>query len=77
MPRKSATLIPVAPLERIMLQAGAERVSRKGAEELAQVLVDRASHIAAAAVKIASHSGRKTVQARDIELAAETFSNTA
>ena len=74
MPRKSSTPIPVAPVERILAESGAKRVSAAGANKMAQELSDIAMSIAESAVKIAKHSGRKTVKARDIKLAFETSS---
>lgn len=74
MPRKSLTPIPVAPVERIMSASGAKRVSAAGAERMAQELSDIAHNISESAVKIAKHSGRKTVKARDIRLAFDTGS---
>lgn len=72
MPRKSLTPIPVAPVERILQSIGAKRVSQSGAYRLAQELSDISLELAESAVKIAKHSGRKTVKARDIRLAFET-----
>lgn len=74
MPRKSSTPIPVAPVERIMADAGASRISAQGAERMAMELSDIAAQIAESAVKIARHSGRKTVKAGDVRLAFETGS---
>ena len=72
MPQKSSTPIPIAPVERILTESGAKRVSAAGAEKLAQELSNIATNVAESAVKIAKHSGRKTVKARDIRLAFET-----
>ncbi len=72
MPRKSLTPIPVAPVERILSGIGAKRISASGAERMAQELSDIALQISESAVKIAKHSGRKTVKARDIRLAFDT-----
>lgn len=72
MPRKSITLIPIAPVERILNEVGAKRVSAAGAGKMAQELSEIALQIAESAVKIAKHSGRKTVKARDIKLAFDT-----
>ena len=62
--------LATAPMHRICKKAGAERVSESAAEELAKVLEDIGLKIANEAIDYAMHAGRKTVKARDIEIAA-------
>ncbi|MCD6398649.1 MAG: histone family protein [Candidatus Aenigmarchaeota archaeon] len=61
--------LPIAPVERILKKAGADRVSRKAAEEFAVVLEEVASELASECAALAKHAGRKTVLAKDVKLA--------
>ena len=64
-------LIPLAAMEKIMKQCGAERVSNKAKAALKETLEEIAENIAHEAVRYAIHAGRKTVKASDIKLASK------
>lgn len=64
-----ARLLPLAAMEKILKQCGAERVSDKAKVAMKNVMEDIADDIAARAIKFAKHAGRTTVKDRDIKLA--------
>ena len=67
--KKNITVIPKAPMARMLMNAGAKRVSQSAIDALNDVLTEKAMTIAEKAVQIAKHSGRKTVNEGDIKLA--------
>jgi histone H3/H4 len=64
-------VIPLAIAERILKNAGAQRVSEEAKVAFSDVLKDIAEEIGQQAAKISKHAGRKTVQDEDIKLAAK------
>ena len=70
MGRKTST-IPKASVARILIKAGAKRVSAGGVNAFADVLMDIAAKISSKAAQIAKHAGRKTVHEGDVRLAAK------
>ncbi len=65
------TIIPFAPIERVIRNAGAQRVSESAGMELTEILEEFGLEISREAIKLAEHAGRKTVKAEDIKLAKE------
>jgi DNA-binding protein len=61
--------IAVAPMHRLCKKVGADRVSEAAAEELAKVVEEIGIKIAKEALDYTIHSGRKTIKAKDIEIA--------
>ncbi|MBI5389532.1 histone family protein [Candidatus Woesearchaeota archaeon] len=68
----SKRLIPLAAMEQIMRKAGAERVADDAKEALKEVLEEIGQEISEKAVKLSHHSGRKTIKASDVKLAARS-----
>ena len=67
---RNRTLIPKAPMARILMDAGAKRVSQEAMDMFSEVLEGIAMEIGEKAARMAKHAGRKTVQEEDIKLAA-------
>lgn len=63
------TELPIAPIKRLLKNAGASRISDDAAVKLAEVLEEIGEEVARDATKLAKHAGRKTVKAEDIKLA--------
>lgn len=60
--------LPIAPVKRIIKEAGAERVSDNAAKLLANVLEENAKQISEKAVMMANVAGRKTINDEDFEI---------
>ncbi len=63
------TDLPIAPVDRLIRKAGAQRVSEEAAIEMTKVLEETAIEIARKATLLAHHAGRKTIISEDIQLA--------
>jgi len=62
--------LSLSAIHRIIRKSGAQRVGEDAAEALAKVLEEVGLKVAKQAVELASHAGRKTVKASDIQIAA-------
>lgn len=62
-------ILPAAAMEKLLKKVGAPRVAQNAKEALREVLENYGEKIGEQAVKLAAHSGRKTVKADDIKLA--------
>ena len=60
-----------ARCEKLIKNAGAQRVSADAIKRLNEVLTEHGMEIAKYAVELARHNGRKTVKENDIKLAAQ------
>ncbi|MDD1727770.1 MAG: NFYB/HAP3 family transcription factor subunit [Methanospirillum sp.] len=65
--------LPTAAVVRIAKANGAERVGADGAASIVQMAEAYIGKLAKEANKLASHAGRKTLKAEDIEMASENL----
>jgi len=65
--------LPLAPIDRLIRKAGADRVSSEATETLRDILEDLAVSISKSAVELARHTKRNTVVEDDIKLAFSQF----
>ncbi len=61
--------LPKAAVERIIRNAGAERVSSDAVEELREAIEELAAEIATDASEMADYADRKTIEKEDITMA--------
>lgn len=66
---KNKKPIALAPLERILKENGAKRVSDEALRIFAEELEKRAKSVAEKAIEFSKHSGRRTVMKEDVVLA--------
>ena len=67
--RRKTSTIPKASVARILIKAGAKRVSADSVDAFTDVLTGIAIRISTKAAQIAKHAGRKTVHEGDVRLA--------
>jgi len=63
--------LPISSVERLLKNAGAERIGEDAAAELRELAEEKALKISKKALALAKRVGRKTVKAEDVKLAAE------
>ncbi|MBA7531723.1 hypothetical protein ES705_23944 [subsurface metagenome] len=63
--------LPIAPITKIIRNAGAERVSEDASMALMKEIEKYGEKVARKAVSLAKHAKRKTVKAEDIQEAIE------
>lgn len=61
--------LPKMPFERILKKAGAKRVSQDALQEFSSVMEERMMKVAAEALALAKHAGRKTITDEDVRMA--------
>ena len=66
---KRQNAIPNAPAARILMNAGAKRVSADAVDAFVAVLTKRAEEIAKRSADVARNAGRKTIHETDIRMA--------
>ena len=62
-------ILPLAAMEKLLKKCGAQRVSEDAKEAMKDILENYGEELGQKAVRIAQHSGRKTVKGSDIKLA--------
>jgi len=61
--------LPIAPVEKLLKKAGAERISADASEELAAILEDIGGEISRRAAALSAHAKRRTVKDEDVKMA--------
>ena len=67
--KRRTSIIPTASVARILMKAGAKRVSAGAVDTFTDILTETAMKISTKAAQISKHAGRKTVHEGDVRLA--------
>jgi len=67
-PMAKKLVLSLNAMDKIIRQAGADRVSDDAKQALAETLQERGIELAKEAKRLAEHAGRKTVNKTDIQL---------
>ena len=70
MTKRNRNILPLAAMEKLLKQTGADRISDSAKSALATFLTNDAEIICRKAIENAKHAGRKTITDKDINLAA-------
>ncbi len=70
MSKRNRNILPLAAMEKLMKNFGADRISDSARKALADVLNEDAEQICKKAIDNSKHAGRKTITDEDIILAA-------
>ncbi len=62
-------ILPLAAMEKLLKKCGASRVSEDAKTVMKEILESYGEEVGERAVKLAEHSGRKTIKGSDIKLA--------
>ena len=62
-------ILSLSAMEKLLKNSGAERVSSCAKEELRDVLEEISNDLGNKSIRLAQHSGRKTIKGVDIKLA--------
>ena len=66
---KQKNLIPLAAMEKLIKNSGAERVSENAKKMLYRILIEKSEEISKKSILFANHAGRQTIKAKDISAA--------
>jgi histone H3/H4 len=69
--KEKGRVLQLAPMDRLLRKAGAERVSLSAKEELRRVLEEFGISISRKAIEFANHAGRTTIKSDDVLLASK------
>jgi histone H3/H4 len=60
--------IPISSMDKILEEAGAERISESAKKELNELVEKKAIEVSRQAIKLSKHAKRNTIMKEDIEL---------
>ncbi len=70
--KEKGGILQLAPMGRLLKEAGAYRVSKSAKKELGVILEEFAINLSRRAIKLAKHAGRSTIKGEDLLLATKS-----
>lgn len=66
---KRANIVPLAAMEKILKNTGADRVSDPAKDAMREIVEEFSEDVAKQAILFSKHAGRKTIKESDVKLA--------